>query len=298
MHEFLQSGELKAQAKSLLGYRFLLVLVILMNTVMVLRIPAAPPGQAVTPTTVLELQRRSPPVATLPQPAADAPDTRFVRSSPSVLPPVASQHRDNVETDQPATVNFVAMLPEAAVAAWRSKLAQAVAAEARRQLTQDFSWRPWTHPLVTDWLQAAQELEHEGTEHSKPAEVAHLPENVSAATPLETASASPPTHGDHTQVAPAPHTTDGHSSSATLDTPDTGLLVRNPKENNGAIRFLIDRRVMELQPGEAHQFSSADEWVIQFHPGGDFENVQRSLSRGTYEFCVTSHGWDLTAVGP
>ena len=65
-----------------------------------------------------------------------------------------------------------------------------------------------------------------------------------------------------------------------------GLAVHNPPGNNGTIRFLVNRRLCELLPGEAHQFPAAEEWVIQFHPGGEFENVERTITRGVYHFIV------------
>ena len=46
MHEFIQSSELKSQTRRLLGYRTLLMAVILVNVVLLLRVPMMPVGAA------------------------------------------------------------------------------------------------------------------------------------------------------------------------------------------------------------------------------------------------------------
>ncbi len=72
-----------------------------------------------------------------------------------------------------------------------------------------------------------------------------------------------------------------------------GLTLRNATENAETIRFLVDHRRHELLAGEAHLFPPADAWHIQYHPGGEFKNVERIMTPGSYHFIATDHGWDI-----
>lgn len=74
------------------------------------------------------------------------------------------------------------------------------------------------------------------------------------------------------------------------------IILQNPKENKGRIRFLANGRVQELQPGESRRFDESDQLQVNFHRGGEFGNANRTLSRGTYYFVVQEHGWALLPV--
>ena len=131
------------------------------------------------------------------------------------------------------------------------------------------------------WERAAASLP------DSPAQQARLAEPSAAST-----AASPPAP----TTADSPHTPAAERSgqpSYSIEPISGGMNVTNPAANHGAIRFLVNRHVIELQPGEAHQFPPSDSWNIQYHPGGDFDNVQRTVSAGNYEFRVTRRGWRL-----
>jgi hypothetical protein len=64
------------------------------------------------------------------------------------------------------------------------------------------------------------------------------------------------------------------------------------------VSCLVNGRVCELWPGEAHEFTVGDTWDVQFHRGESLANERRLLSRGVYRFVVTDHGWDLEALAP
>ena len=161
MHEFLQSGELKAQAKNLLSYRFLLVLAIVMNTVMV-RVFRGSPGQAIAPTTDQTIGppprcsvflRRS-------QHSHSPPLTRRTRAARFVVergPPCRRPERRQrgngpARSDQlrghasPSSSRFLAIRARTG-----NRHGNGLAAHQRLQLaTVD-------HPLVADWLHAVQD---------------------------------------------------------------------------------------------------------------------------------------------
>ena len=100
--------------------------------------------------------------------------------------------------------------------------------------------------------------------------------------------------------APATDTTNAPPSVQPIDAAPTpqGLTLRNALENGGPVSFLVNGRVYELLPGEAHEFSTGESWDVQFHRGESLGNEQRLLSRGIYRFVVTDRGWDLEAVAP
>ena len=76
------------------------------------------------------------------------------------------------------------------------------------------------------------------------------------------------------------------------------LILRNPAENRGPVRFLLQGRPRELWPGETLESPAAGPWTVEFHRGGDLEDTRRVLDRGAYQFEVTRSGWDLRAVDP
>ena len=94
-------------------------------------------------------------------------------------------------------------------------------------------------------------------------------------------------------TAPVEGTTLVPGQAVDSPAPRGGLTLCNPFENHGPIRFLVNRRVFELYPGETHQFPASDSWHISFHRGGDFGNAELTVVTGTFRFVVTSDGWDL-----
>jgi hypothetical protein len=77
---------------------------------------------------------------------------------------------------------------------------------------------------------------------------------------------------------------------------EAGMAVRNPLENGETVRFLVDQRLCELQPGEAHWFAPQQQWHVQFHRGGEFGDVDRVVTEGVYQFSATDQGWGLEPV--
>ncbi len=300
MYEFIQSGELKAQAKRLLGYRTLLVVVILMNTVMVLRVPMGPPNQAIAQAvaqpsgSTAEVDRASAVVAADAQPEIDVQGIHPADPAAGTASVAVNQIGGRDQTDLSVATNSTLSFLQTMADYLPSELAQNVSTWAGQQLAAEGDWQPTANQLFQDWLQSAPHLTREETRSPGTAPADCQPENVPAIPSLDEGSGPPRANHPDTVLASSSETNAGPPLPEPPLVPNTGLTLVNPQQNNGVIRFLIDRRLVELQPGEAHQFPPADSWVIQFHPGGDFDNVQRTLSRGTYEFHVTGHGWELT----
>ncbi len=76
------------------------------------------------------------------------------------------------------------------------------------------------------------------------------------------------------------------------------LVLRNPLDNGGPVRLLVNGRVQELMPGESHEFTAGASWDVQFHRGDSFGNEQCTLAPGDYRFVVTEQGWHLERVAP
>lgn len=85
---------------------------------------------------------------------------------------------------------------------------------------------------------------------------------------------------------------DRHAQAAHGNT----ITLQNPTENNGSIRFLVNGRVEELQPGESRRFNEFDPLQVGFHRGGEFGDAHRTISHGTYHFVVQERGWELVPV--
>lgn len=71
------------------------------------------------------------------------------------------------------------------------------------------------------------------------------------------------------------------------------LVIENPPETGGIVRFLVDGNVSALRPGESLTLR-AGATRIQFHRGDDFDNVDVELSGGAYQFRPTKTGWILS----
>jgi hypothetical protein len=78
--------------------------------------------------------------------------------------------------------------------------------------------------------------------------------------------------------------------------PSTGLVLLNPREAGETVQFVLNGRICSLRPGEKYESDSREAWLIQFHRGGDFGNVQYNLSDGTYVFHATDNGWELSPL--
>ena len=73
-------------------------------------------------------------------------------------------------------------------------------------------------------------------------------------------------------------------------------VLRNPKQTEGNVHFLVGSSEHSLRPGEMERFEAEQSLAVLFHRGDEFGNVRRELTPGVYEFNVTDHGWDLVQV--
>lgn len=132
----------------------------------------------------------------------------------------------------------------------------------RQELARWFSWQPsWNFAAAPSPASHSGDIE----------EPAAVPESPTSVEP-------PPL--DPTPAAAAP----------------TSLTLRNAPESGGAVVCLVNGRVCELRPGEAHQFPADQPWDVRFHRGDSFGNEHRNLGPGTYQFIVTDLGWELVEV--
>jgi hypothetical protein len=77
--------------------------------------------------------------------------------------------------------------------------------------------------------------------------------------------------------------------------PDS-LVVFNPSDTGGEVFFLANGLAYCLQPGQSQQLAADSPWLMHFHRGDAYGNAKYSVSRGTYMFHVTRHGWELSQI--
>ena len=313
MNEFIQGGELKAQAKRLLHYRIPLALAITVNCFLVARIPM----------TEMRGDSQASQVGRHEEVALLSTPTR--RGSLPEMPPLLQANTaiaaENDTATGPHTTIASAMtggrakLPDgqlaqdplpgvdgadATDAAGRTRdsatgleayvhriLAAATASQDAADADPGFDYHAdgeshlWQ--LLASWGQPSW------SEYPAP----HGP--TAPMTAGDTATTHAPPSQPRTSPAPAPWDSASHDpdrTRMTITEPD-GVIIRNPLENNGPVRFLVNGRMCDLHPGEAHQFPYAPTWVVEFHRGASFGNARRTLTRGAYEFLASSTGWEL-----
>ena len=76
------------------------------------------------------------------------------------------------------------------------------------------------------------------------------------------------------------------------------ISLENPAKNGVTVRCLVNGKVVELGPGRAASLAAGKQWLIEFHRGGDFGTAKYKMSRGTYTFMKTDHGWELYRTSP
>jgi hypothetical protein len=271
MYEFIQAGELRAEAKRLLRYRLPLILAVLVNFVFLVRAPiarmraeTAPPQKVPTtapqptgPTTRAQSPRSGARVDATNQNIKVAPSAAAAAPAPSNLAPPTT----------PPSPRSAGVSPFSFTSAW-GPTGQRLFARWSTPLRQS---GPATAPVVTPKTTATPEPLT--ATHAAPAPPAH-PHDLTATLP-----ASQPA-----------------SPSTGVASPPTGLTIRNARENEGPVSFLVNGRVCELQPGEAHEFAAGTSWTVQFHRGESFGNAEQTLGPGIFCFVVTVQGWDLEAA--
>jgi hypothetical protein len=287
MNDVIQCGELQVEAKQLLRYRVPLVLAILVNGVLIARIPVAAmfgpnpasntvmtgkvgsdPGQS---DDAAGADRRTDVNAPASELEANDPQ-RNKSTSPAVVPETVSppageldvQNDDDLPDD--SSSDSAAAVPEMPAAQWRrvDPVADETVATGEYGLDASDLLRT-THAFTRDAGQVVERF------------LAGLDEWRSRAGDL-----------------PAPETADEDSRR-----PDpTNLILRNRPGNHAPVRFLVQGRPRELWPGEVLELPPAGPWTVEFHRGGDLEDTQRVLDPGAYQFEVTRSGWDLRAIDP
>ena len=86
-------------------------------------------------------------------------------------------------------------------------------------------------------------------------------------------------------------------SSRALSSPESKELVLvNPPNGGGTIRYLVNGHAFTMPSGHSQRLPGGREWRIHFHRGGDFDDVEMVLRSGTYEFRASEAGWQLWAV--
>jgi hypothetical protein len=114
-----------------------------------------------------------------------------------------------------------------------------------------------------------------------------IPEDVNESTPESSPSDFEPTPLSSVETLPAA------SQPVNPADDESRLVIENPRETGGMVRFLVDGNVASLRPGESLTLR-AGATRIQFHRGDDFENVDVEISHGTYQFSPTKTGWTLS----
>lgn len=103
-------------------------------------------------------------------------------------------------------------------------------------------------------------------------------------------SASGAAWGDRKQATGTQPT--GGIASKLVD--GSGVVIRNPITNGGAVRYMVDRNIYTLKPGELQRLDPGELGVVRYHRGGEFGDARLVLSPGVYEFAVSARGWELS----
>lgn len=75
--------------------------------------------------------------------------------------------------------------------------------------------------------------------------------------------------------------------------PRPRLVLFNPGDNGGVVRYLFNGKVHALEPGQRQEVADEGPHIVHFHRGDTFGNARYRLKDGTYAFRVTPGGWDL-----
>ncbi len=283
MYEFIQAGELRAEAKRLLRYRLPLILAVLVNLVFLVRAPiagmraeTAPPQNVETttseptgPTSPARTPRSSARVNATNRNTQVAPSAAAVTSVPNKLaPPNISPSLRSAGVSPFSFTSTWGTTGQRLFARWSVPLRQSAPAPAQVVLPQSNA----TPDTTTTSRSTA------------------TPEPLAA---TQAAPAPPANQSDLPKTLPAPQPA---FPPTVVASPPTALTIRNARENEGPVSFLVNGRVCELQPGEAHEFAAGTSWIVQFHRGESFGNAEQTLGPGVFHFVVTDQGWDLEAA--
>jgi len=82
----------------------------------------------------------------------------------------------------------------------------------------------------------------------------------------------------------------------TNPSPESGFyraVIENPEDTRATLRFAVNGRPYELDPGENLEFSGRRDREIRFDRGKDNAVARYSLSEGRFVFAATDRGWEL-----
>lgn len=317
MYAMLQSHELKLQARRLRSYRILLITLLAADMLLMLRAVAHSTGYGANDSASPSAQQAS--TTELPEQAVVAtPSSEADRAYDTETTEVAEQVSSRAGLLIPATALPASTASESVPTASQSTIGPDVPPPAAGHAIDPPSYvadaPPTQHPVPPEvptpsepdtatrtTLQLDQVAQHVAPLWQAVVQSAR-PRAAWDLAPSAT-SARPPTVTDTTPAAEsevaAPHAEDT-AGSPTADQlfSTTGITIENPVENDCTIRFLLDGHPMVLHPGQSQCVALGDTCLIQYHPGGDYEDVAMPLCQGTYRFVATSHGWTLLGENP
>jgi hypothetical protein len=125
----------------------------------------------------------------------------------------------------------------------------------------------------------------------------HFARRLSESLAQQTSDAAPQKQPADTHDSPGapdkPAAVDNEpASSPTTQPAATGIQLRNAQANRYPVSFLLNNRVVRLQPGDEAS-SDASSAIVRLDRGGDRGIAQYSLTPGHYEFRLTQDGWQL-----
>ncbi|MHB8969330.1 MAG: hypothetical protein ACYC3X_03900 [Pirellulaceae bacterium] len=257
MDELIQADELRGEVRQLLRFRVPLLMAVLVNFAFLVRVPAMQ----------LWAEAAPPPEAATLVPAVASPTMHHQAPLLCPLGHAASQETETIPGESAVPAPSAAP-PGVSPFAVANALGRAV----QRLVAQGFAPSGQNNSAANSGRGAEPVAMPDATGMADP-----------AAVPNTTMVVEPPA-ASHAGASPLPYQ---------VDSPPTGLTIRNASENKETVRFLINGRVCELQPGEAHDFAAGTAWNVKFHRGESFGNAQQTLVPGIYRFVVTDQGWDL-----
>lgn len=71
------------------------------------------------------------------------------------------------------------------------------------------------------------------------------------------------------------------------------LLLVNPKDSGGPVRYSLDGNPYNCEPGNVQDVAGPGSWLVEFDRGTGGETARYTLTEGTYTFTVTEKGWEL-----
>lgn len=77
-----------------------------------------------------------------------------------------------------------------------------------------------------------------------------------------------------------------------IERPGTVVLF-NPTESGGPVRYLLNGRDYVIHPGEAQTLAMNQAWIVEFDRGMDGAIARATIAEGIHKFVVGQLGWEL-----